>query len=174
MCLTLYCCRYGDASDPGNIKLLDAKWKRKPAWPPRRWNKQQGRYPLCYPNCETQDDVAPTPQYYKSSHLQTPQYYSLFNPPGGHATGITGQQSAPGPTTQGSPLAVASSENTPLPVSHKDDSATSVLSPTDADKLVQLESRLARITAMCNGRLISSDTAERLSDEARREYMNGL
>ena len=171
MCLTLYCCRYGDASDPGNIKLLDAKWKRKPSWPPRRWNKQQGRYPLCYPNCETQDDVAPTPQY-----------HSLFTPPGRHFTGTTVHQPAPVHTGQAiAPSASARPITAPLSVSQTDStatsvlssSATSVLSPTDADKLVQLESRLARITAMCNGQLMSPETAEKLADEARREYMNG-
>ena len=69
---------YADCAEHDSIKLLDAKYKRKPCLPPRKWSSKEARYPLCYENCEEKDGATAA----NASSSAPSQWAPKFNAPG--------------------------------------------------------------------------------------------
>ena len=69
---------FADCAEHDSIKLLDAKYKRKPCLPPRKWSSKEARYPLCYENCEEKDGATAA----NASSSAPSQWAPKFNAPG--------------------------------------------------------------------------------------------
>ena len=69
---------YADCAEHDSIKLLDAKYKRKPCLPPRKWSSKEARYPLCYENYEEKDGATAA----NASSAAPSQWAPKFNAPG--------------------------------------------------------------------------------------------
>ena len=94
---------FGDAAEPDSIKLLDAKYKRKPCQPARKWNTKELRYPLCYEGCEEKDDVATgkREQGASGSKAAVPsQWAPQFNAPGQATSALAPPAPAAAPPLQ--------------------------------------------------------------------------